>query len=152
MNTDTPTHAQLVVAEYLQVLERHAEQEVYPGSLRDLPYPKETIRQAFETAARALVAAGRMDDEMGDYLEVAYVSLADYLDDELARLMREYRSAGEALAAQAGAPRERVGTPAWELVSAQSRLAGEIARAVSDEADALRREFRAWRAAAVGGG
>lgn len=148
MNTDVASHAQLVVAEYLRVLERHAEQEIYPGSLRDLPYPKETIRRAFETATRALVTAGGMNDEMSDYLEVAYVSLADYLDEELARLMREYRAAGEALAVETVAPRERVGTAAWEMVSAQSRLAGEIAKAVSDEAEGLRREFRAWCAAA----
>jgi len=152
MNPDRASQAQLIVTEYLRVLERHAQEEVYPGSLRDLPYPKETIRRAFETSARALAASGQMSEEMSDYLEVAYVSLADYLDDELARLMREYHAAGEALAAQTVAPRDRVATGAWESVSVQSRLAGEIARAVSDEAETLRLEFRSWRGAGAAEG
>ncbi|HXE79142.1 MAG TPA: hypothetical protein VNK41_00185 [Vicinamibacterales bacterium] len=145
MDTVTPSHGQVIISEYLRVLQRHAEEDVYPGSLRDLPYPKATIRKAFEATARALVESGQMTGELSDYLEVAYVSLADYIDDELARLMREYQAAAEALAAHTEAPRDRVRTAAWETVSAQSRLAGEIAKAVSEEAETLRREFRSWR-------
>jgi hypothetical protein len=60
-------------------------------------------------------------------------------------LLREYGLAGEQLAADARLAREKVGTDAWRRLSEQSRLAGELARGISDEADALRAEFRSWQ-------
>jgi len=81
--------AQRIVADYLKVVEAHAAQEVYPGSLRDLPHSKEIIRSAFKTAIEALVSTGQLAPELRDYLEVGYVSLADYVEEEVATLLRE---------------------------------------------------------------
>jgi hypothetical protein len=136
--------AQRIVADYLKVVEAHAAQEVYPGSLRDLPHSKEIIRSAFRTAIEGLVTTGQLTSELRDYLEVGYVSLADYVDDEIVTLMREYRRAGEELAEDKRLAKEKLTTNAWQRVSEQSRLAGELARNISDEADRLREEFRSW--------
>jgi hypothetical protein len=149
MDAERPAHAQIIVSEYLRMLEKHAGEELYPGSLRDLPYAKETIRAAFKTSVLGLVVSEQMTGEMREYLEIAYVSLADYLDDELAGLLREYRRAGEDLAEDSRLAREKVGTAAWRRVSDQSALAGEIAKAISVEAETLRREFRSWQSQAT---
>lgn len=79
---------------------------------------------------------------MREFLEQAYVALADYLDDDLVRVMAEYR---EALASVADvqSSRDKQQTPAWQRIAATSRLAGEIARAIADDTAALRQEFRA---------
>jgi len=137
--------AQRIVADYLKVVEAHAAQEVYPGSLRDLPHSKEIIRSAFKTAIEALVSTGQLAPELRDYLEVGYVSLADYVEEEVATLLREYRRAGEELAEDRRLAKEKVGTEVWQRISEQSRLAGEVARNISDETDRLREEFRSWQ-------
>ena len=137
--------AQRVVADYLKVVEAHAAQEVYPGSLRDLPHSKEIIRSAFKTAIEALVSTGQLAPELRDYLEVGYVSLADYVEEEVATLLREYRRAGEELAEDRRLAKEKVGTEVWQRISEQSRLAGEVARNISAETDRLREEFRSWQ-------
>jgi hypothetical protein len=137
--------AQRVVADYLKVVEAHAAQEVYPGSLRDLPHSKEIIRSAFKTAIEALVSTGQLTPELRDYLEVGYVSLADYVEEEVATLLREYRRAGEELAEDRRLAKEKVGTEVWQRISEQSRLAGEVARNISAETDRLREEFRSWQ-------
>lgn len=95
----------------------------------------------------ALLTAGQLTTELHDYLEIAYVSLADYVEDEALTLLREYTRAGEELTAHTGLPRERATTDAWRRVSEQSRLAGEIAHAISAEAEELRGEFRSWQSA-----
>jgi hypothetical protein len=140
----TPHDAHRIMTAYLKVVEEHAAAEVYPGSVRDLPHSRETIRSAFRTAVPALVAAGQLTPELRDYLEIAYVSLADYLDDESATLLREYAQAGSELAADERRPREKTATDAWRRVAEQSRLAGQLARAISGNADELRDEFRSW--------
>ena len=137
--------AQRIVADYLKVVEAHAAQEVYPGSLRDLPHSKEIIRSAFKTAIEALVSTGQLAPELRDYLEVGYVSLADYVEEEVATLLREYRRAGEELAEDRRLAKEKVGTEVWQRISEQSRLAGEVARNISAETDRLREEFRSWQ-------
>jgi hypothetical protein len=142
----TPDDSQRIVAAYLQLLEAHAEADVYPASVRDLPHPKQTIRDAFEISTRTLVSTGQLTPELRDYLEIAYVSLADYVDEEVATLLREYADAGRALAADRRIAREKVATDAWRRVAEQSRLAGHLAQAISTEADQLRSEFRAWQA------
>jgi hypothetical protein len=142
----TPADSQRIVAAYLEMLEAHVEADVYPASIRDLPHPKQTIRHAFETSMKTLLATHQLTPELRDYLEIAYVSLADYVDDEVATLLREYAQAGQALAADHGIAREKVATDAWRRVAEQSRLAGHLARAISTEADELRSEFRAWQA------
>jgi hypothetical protein len=145
VDTLTPQEAQRIVATYLKVVEAHTEANVYPCAVDDLPQSKETIRSAFKTATAALVATEQLTPELRDYLEVGYVSLADYVDNEVARLLREYRRAGEELADDRRLAREKVGTDAWRRVSEQSRLAGELARAIHEEAERLREEFRSWQ-------
>jgi hypothetical protein len=146
-----PADAQRVVATYLALVEAHASADVYPGSLRDLPHPKETLRTAFKTSVAALVSGQQLTTELREYLEIAYVSLADYVDDESVTLLREYRRAGEELAADTRLAREKTTTDAWRQVSEQSRLAGQLALAISAEADRLRAEFHSWHSADVAG-
>jgi hypothetical protein len=141
----TPQEAQRIVAAYLKVVEAHAETNVYPCSLDELPQSKETIRAAFRTCMALLGSTGQLTSELRDYLEVAYVSLADYVSGECMSLLREYGRAGEDLAGDRRLAREKVGTDAWRRLSEQSRLAGELARAISDDADRLREEFRSWQ-------
>jgi hypothetical protein len=143
----TPRDAQRIVAAYLEVVEAHAAADVYPGSLRDLPHPKETIRTAFRVSTTALSGSGQLTAELREYLEIAYVSLADYVDDEGAALLREYTRAGEELTAGPRLAREKATTDAWRRLTEQSRLAGQLARAISTEADELRAEFRSWHTA-----
>jgi len=145
MDAERPGDAQAIVAAYLNVVEAHAAAETYPGSLRDLPYSKETIRTAFKTVVAAMLPTGQMSPELREYLEIAYVSLADYLDDETGTLLREYVRAGEELAAESRLAREKVTTDAWKRISEQSVLAGQLARAISDEGERLRAEFRSWQ-------
>ena len=150
LDPNNPADAQGIVAAYLKSVEAHATADVYPGSLRDLPHPKETIRAAFKTSVAALASAGHLTTELCEYLEIAYVSLADYLDDEGATLLREYARAGEELAAESRIASEKTVTDAWRRVTDQSRLAGQIARAISIDADGLRAEFRSWQSATIG--
>ena len=139
-----PRDAQRIVAAYLQLVEAHTLDEVYPGKLRDLPYPKGTIRTAFRTSTLALAAGGQLTPDLRDYLEIGYVSLADYVEEEFAVLLRDFARAGGELAADRRPAREKTATDAWQRVTAESRLAGEIAQAISAEADRLRTEFRSW--------
>ena len=92
----------------------------------------------------AMLQTGQMTTELRDYLEIAYVSLADYVDDDSARLLREFARAGEALAADARRPRDKATSLAWRRITDQSPLAGAIARAISTDADQLREEYRSW--------
>src|SRR5215467_4259198 len=107
-----PQDAQRIVAAYLAVVERHTEADVYPCPVDDLPHPKETIRTAFRTSVVALASAGQLTSELREYLEVGYVSLADYTDQECATLLREYTRAGEELAADRRMAREKLATDA----------------------------------------
>lgn len=139
-----PQEAQRIVAAYLKVVEAHTEANVYPCALDDLPQSKDTIRAAFSTSVTALRSSGQLNSELRDYLEIAYVSLADYVSGECMTLLREYGRAGEELAGDRRLAREKVATDAWRRLSEQSRLAGELARTISEEADRLRAEFRSW--------
>jgi hypothetical protein len=149
MDAITAQDAQRIVAAYLKKVEAHASTDVYPCSIGDLPQSKEIIRDAFRTCIRALAATGQLSHDLREYLEVAYVSLADYVSPESLELLREYGSAGEELAADRRLAREKTTTDAWRRLTEQSRLAGEIARAISDDADRLRAEFRSWEADAA---
>ena len=144
MDPLTPHEAQRIVASYLKVVEAHTETNVYPCSIDELPESKEIIRAAFRTCIAALGSTGELTSELRDYLEVAYVSLADYVSAECMTLLREYGLAGEQLASDPRLARERAGTDAWRRLSEQSRLAGQLAREISGDADRLRTEFRSW--------
>ena len=145
MDPHNPEDAQQVVADYVRLLERDATTDQYPTSSASLPYPREVIRQSIQTATTALVRLGRMTDEMADFLEVAYVSLADYVDDELMRILVEYRQAGVELAEGVERGRERTKTRAWQRLTAASSLVGEVARTIAAEARDLREEFQTFR-------
>lgn len=141
MNPDSPESAQRIVAEYAQALER-GDSDAYPASIRTLPYPKQTIKAAILTCAATLRETAQLTGDMREFLEQAYAALADYVDDDLVRIMAEYR---EALAAVADvqAARDKLQTPAWQRIAETSRLAGEIAKSIADDTAALRLEFRA---------
>lgn len=142
MEVMDPGAAQQIVAEYARMLERHAAEDVYPVPVTELPYPKPTIRAAIEQSVRTLSSMGQLSDELRDYLEIAYVSLADYVDMEVVTLMREHRRAAERLAIEGLPVNERVSSPAWTRMAETSRLAGEIAKAIADESQELRSEFQ----------
>ena len=140
----TPQEAQRIVAAYLKVVDADAEANVYPCSVDDLPQSKEVIRAAFRKCIAILDSTDQLTSELRDYLEIAYVSLADYVSGECVSLLREYGRAGEELAGDRRLAREKVGTDAWRRLSEQSHLAGELARGISDDAERLRTEFRSW--------
>jgi hypothetical protein len=141
MNPDVAESAHRIVSDYARVLE-DADGQVFPASVRALPYPKQTIKSAILTCVAALRDSQQLTEELRDFLERAYTALADYVDDDLVRVMAEYR---EALAAVSDvhSARDRVQTPAWQRVAETSRLAGDIARSIADDAAGLRLEFRA---------
>ena len=139
-----PQDAQRIVAAYLTLVDQHASTDVYPCASAELPHSKETIRAAFRTSVAALSSTGRLTPDMREYLEVAYVSLADYVDEECLLLLKEYSDAGEELASDRRLAREKVATDAWRTLSEQSRLAGQLARSISEDAERLRDEFRSW--------
>lgn len=139
MNPEDPESAHRIVAEYGRVLERP--DEALPSSVRALPYPKQTIKAAILTCAATLRKSQQLTPDMRDFLEEAYVALADYVDEDVVRVMAEYRESLATLA-DVQAAREKVHTPAWQRVSEMSRLAGDIARSIADDTAALRLEFR----------
>jgi hypothetical protein len=141
MNPEDPESAHRIVAEYAQVLEL-GDAQAFPAPVRTLPYPKQTIKAAILTCAATLHATAQLTAELREFLEQAYVALADYVDDDLVQVMAEYR---EAMAAVSGVPaaRDKVKTPEWQRIADTSRLAGEIARTIAEDTAALRLEFRA---------
>jgi hypothetical protein len=141
MNPEDPESAQRIVADYARILEAE-DTHPLPASIRLLPYPKQTIKGAILTCTATLRQQARLTPEMLEFLEQAYVALADYLDDDLVRVMAEYRDA-LASVADVHAARDKVHTPAWQRIAGTSRLAGDIARSIADDTAALRREFRA---------
>lgn len=141
MNPDVPESAHQIVADYARVLEE-TEAQAFPASVRTLPYPKQTIKSAILTCAATLRDTQQLTVEMREFLEQAYAALADYVDDDLVRIMAEYREALTAVSDVQSA-RDKLQTAAWQRVSETSRLAGDIARTIADDAAALRLEFRA---------
>jgi hypothetical protein len=143
MNPDDPVEACGIVSAYMTVLERHYRaNEQFPMPHSTLPHPKHLIRQSLRTMIGSLAAAGQITQELQGVLEIAYTSLADYLDDELVQVMREYRDAMSDLDAEAGRGREKTGTAAWGRIAETSSLVAGIARTTADEAEALRAEFQ----------
>jgi hypothetical protein len=141
MNPEDPESAHSIVTEYVRVLE-HDSTATLPASVRTLPFPKQTIKAAILTCAASLREAQQLSAEMHQFLEQAYVALADYVDDDMVRAMTEYREALTSIA-DVRAARDRLQSPAWQRVAETSRLAGEIARSIADDTTALRLEFLA---------
>jgi hypothetical protein len=141
MNPDDPHVAQQVVAAYVSVLERHDQEQTFPAPVSTLPYSRDTIKQAIGASARALASSGQLTDELRAFLEGAYVALADFIDEELVRLMRDYNRAADELSQAPSATGERVKSPSWQTLQRTSALAGEIAKSVATDAAQLRLEF-----------
>ena len=150
MNPDDPESAHRIVADYARVLE-HGDAQTFPASVRTLPYPKQTIKSAIVTCATVLRESRQLTDEMHVFLEQAFVALADYVDEDLVRVMAEYRDS-LAVVADVQNARDKVHTPAWQRIAQTSRLAGEIAHSIAEDTAALRLEFRARAYGAVGQG
>ena len=133
--------AQQVVVEYARTLERDLNENRLPARVDSLPFAKAAIRDAIETSVTHLSSTAALTADMREFFETAYVSLAEYLEPELAALVLEYRRAAEELSASVSTA-DRTATPAWRTLSESAALAGEIARATTAEADALRVRFR----------
>jgi len=143
MDVIDPAVAQQIVAEYVRLLERQTE---WPASVDALPYPKRTIKSAIHAACRALVSSDQLTDELREFLETAYVALADYVGADVARLMLDYQRAGADFASDTRLAKEKTSTDAWRTISDSSQLAGGIARSIAEEADLLRAEFQTFTA------
>ena len=139
MNPDNSESAHGIVVEYARVLEE-GQADAFPASVRALPYPKQTIKTAILTCVRALRQQGQLTDDMREFLEQAYVALADYVDDDLVRVMMEYRESLASIA-DVQAARDKLHTAAWQRIAETSRLAGEIAKSIAEDTAALRAEF-----------
>ena len=142
MDPDDPLDAQQMVAKYARLLERDLQEERHPARLDSLPYAKPLIKSAIRTSVTRLAATGQLTDELREFLETAYTSLAEYLEDELVDLMTQFRQSAEELTVQAQSTRDKTGTAAWHTLAQSGSLAGEVARATTTEVEALRREFR----------
>ena len=142
-----PGSAQRVVARFAALVDEHAAINAFPASVATLPAPKPAIKAAVRTVLEALAITNQLTPELEDFLENAFVALANYVDDELAMLAAEHRRASAALESDARGSRERLESSNWAVMARTSRLVGEIARASAEEAAALRREFQALVAA-----
>ncbi len=141
MDVIDPAVAQQIVAEYARLLERQTD---WPASLDLLPFPKRTIKSAIRASCLALRSDGQLTDELREFLEGAYLSLADYVGDDVARLMLSYQRAGAEYAGDTRIAREKTAGAAWRTLAESSQLAGDVARSIAEEADTLRAEFRSF--------
>jgi hypothetical protein len=142
MNPQDPESAHRIVAEFAGLHEQHVTGARLPVSVRVLPYPKQTIKEAILTCRRTLQYTEQLTPDLHEMLEEAYVGLSEYIDDELVRVMTEYREAADTLAADARQAREKTQTQAWSRLAETGRLAGNVARAIAEDATALRAEFQ----------
>ncbi|HEY1308069.1 MAG TPA: hypothetical protein VGF24_31165 [Vicinamibacterales bacterium] len=146
MDPDIPIEAQDIVRAYMTVLEhQYRTNESFPMPLSTLPYPKPIIKRSMKTMVVSLSATGQLTSELRDGLEIAYATLADYLDDELVQVMREYSAAMSELDGDGRIGREKTSTTAWGRISATSSLVARIAQASAEEADTLRAEFHSFQ-------
>jgi hypothetical protein len=144
MNPDDPAIAQQIVIDYARRLERDSETGGWPVDAGVLPHSKLSIKSAIRTSVVALTSSGQLTDELREFLETAYVALADYVAADLAKLVDEYQRAGIDLAADKRLVQEKTAGAAWQRVAESGSLVGEVARTIASEADTLRAEFRAF--------
>jgi hypothetical protein len=144
MDPSDPLDAQQVVIEYARQLERDFDQQRHPARIDTLPYAKPIIKSAIRTSVKSLAASGQLTDELKEYLETAYIALAEYLEGELVELMTLYRTSAEQLAADGQSARGKTNTPAWQTLAESGSLAGEVARTATHEAEMLRSEFQSF--------
>src|SRR5262249_19023768 len=144
MNPEDPESAQRIVADYAKVLERTFESDTWPATVDALPYAKQTISSAIHTSVDVLASRGKLTKELEEFLETAYVSLADFVSVDVAQLMTEFQRAGESLESDRRLTREKVAGPAWHTIAETGTLAGNIARSITEEAERLKAEFRTF--------
>lgn len=145
MDPEIPTEAHHIVRAYMAVLEgQYRANESFPMPASTLPYSKPVIKQSVRTIVAALSSAGQLNDDLYGVLEIAYTSLADYLDDELVRVMREYHAAMSELDDDGRMGRDKTDTTAWARLSETSALVARIAHAIAEDTDALRAEFHTF--------
>jgi hypothetical protein len=142
VNPEDPVSAQQIVAEYARVLDRDLQTGSFPAPVDSLPFAKPAIETAIKTSVAALASSGQLTEDLREFLETAYVSLADYVAPDLVQLMSEYTPAAGDLATDQRLTREKTAGPGWQRLSESSRLAGEIARSIATEAERLRTEFQ----------
>jgi hypothetical protein len=133
--------AQQVVVEYARTLSRDIGEGRLPQRVDALPFSKPAIRQAIESCVTFLSSTTGLTDEMREFFETAYISLAEYLEAELVSLVHGYRRAAEELSADTTIA-DRTSTPAWRTLAEGAGLAAEIARATTAETEELRVRFR----------
>jgi hypothetical protein len=143
MNPASPVDAHEIVRAYLTALDQQYRAKAsFPVSRTALPFSRQVIQRSIRTVVESLTTAGQLSQELRETLEIAYTSLADYVDEELVQVMREYHDALSALDADGRIGREKTGTAAWGRIAETSSLVARIARAIADDADVLRAEFR----------
>lgn len=143
MNPTDPNDAQQIVIEYARVLERDLTEERHPARADSLPFAVADIKTAIRTSVTHLVTSGQLTNELLEYLETAYTSLAEYLDAELVELVAQYRRSAEQLT-EARTAQDKAQTTAWQTLVESGALAGEVARVTTAEAEKLRQEFRTF--------
>jgi hypothetical protein len=142
VNPEDPVSAQQIVAEYARVLDRDLQKGMFPVPVDSLPFAKPAIETAIKTSVIALASSGQLTDDLREFLQTAYVSLADYVAADLVQLMSEYTRAADDLTTDHRMTREKTTGPAWQRLTESSRLAGEIARSIALDAARLRTEFQ----------
>jgi hypothetical protein len=143
VNPEDPESARRIVADYAQVLERTFESGSWPATVDALPYPKQTLKAAIRTSLDTLRTNGNLTSDLQEFLETAYVSLADFVSVDVAQLMTEFQRASASLEADRRVTRDKVTGPAWQTIAATGTLAGNIARQIAEEAQSLKSEFQA---------
>ena len=143
MDPNDPIDAQQIVIEYARRLEQDIAEGRQPARIESLPFAKAVIKRAIETSVNQLASSGQLTDELCEYFETAYTSLAEYLEGELVDLVTEYRRSAEQLTAVPITTAEKTKTAAWRTLAESGSLAGEVARTTTIEAEKLRTEFYA---------
>ena len=139
-----PADAQQIVVQYARVLERDIAESRHPARVDSLPFARPVIKTAIRTSVTHLAQSGLLTEDLREYLETAYTSLAEYLDGELVTLMTKYRQSAEELVDHPIGIRERTESGAWRTLNESGALAGEIARTTTAEAENLRSEFQSF--------
>lgn len=142
MSPHVPEQAQQIVVAYAARLDEHAASGRQLLPLSTLPYPKAVIRQAIQTVTSAVFETKQMTGPMNEFLEAAYVALADYVDDDLARLLSQHFDAGAALEAEGAIGKEKTKTAAWRVAAETGPLVGRIGQAIAQESAELRLEYQ----------
>ena len=140
------SEAEKIVNEYGGILVEAAKLgTVRPVSM--LPYPKERIKAAILECLSGETATGTLTDKTRDSLEVGYMELATFVDDEQAAVVIDWEKT----------TKQR---PRWlkelttaelhqklqnEATSEKSEKALEIYRAVAEEEDALKEQVQTLR-------